>query len=252
MKVSTEIDNNFGYEKITQLKVICEPNVSKRRRINNFCIRNRFSLMKTTCLNRLSRYFHDNHWKHARRHPMGTNCFIATTYFRILQQLSCGTRSNVSFVSNPAQISLKHSSQLTNKTTLATSFVFIRHVFHCVLHVCLCFHIVGKLAKKCSLMIPLALPMIHMYGVPIWSLWPNTRFLPSIVVEKNVLQNIFRHIFLSNYWWQKSDIWSQASHRYAISWEAFLEPCFFQTPQKSYFLIFRRSANLIKTRWTVI
>ena len=65
----------------------------------------------------------------------------------ILQQLSCGTRSKVSFVSNPAQISLKHSSPLTNKTTLATSFVFIRHVFHCVLHVCLCFHIVGKLAK---------------------------------------------------------------------------------------------------------
>jgi hypothetical protein len=46
---------------------------------------------------------------------------------------TCGTRSKVSFVSNPAQISLKHSSQLTNKTTLATSFVFIRHVFHCVL-----------------------------------------------------------------------------------------------------------------------
>ena len=42
-------------------------------------------------------------------------------------------------------------------------------------------------------------------------------------------QNIFRHIFLSNYWWQKSDIWSQASHRYAISWKAFLEPsdCYF-------------------------
>jgi hypothetical protein len=43
-------------------------------------------------------------------------------------------------------------------------------------------------------------------------------------------QNIFRHIFLSNYWWHKSDIWSQASHRYAISWEAFLEP------SDSYFL----------------
>jgi hypothetical protein len=43
-------------------------------------------------------------------------------------------------------------------------------------------------------------------------------------------QNIFRHIFLSNYWWQKSDIWSQASHRYAISWEEFLEP------SDSYFL----------------
>jgi hypothetical protein len=57
------------------------------------------------------------------------------------------TRSKVSFFSNPAQIPLKHSSQLTNKTTLATSFVFIRHVFHCVLYVCLCFHIVGKLAK---------------------------------------------------------------------------------------------------------
>ena len=36
--------------------------------------------------------------------------------------------------------------------------------------------------------------------------------------------HIFRHIFLSNYWWQKSDIWSQASYRYPISWEAFLDP----------------------------
>jgi hypothetical protein len=32
----------------------------------------------------------------------------------------------------------------------------------------------------------------------------------------------FHHIFLSNYWWHKSDIWSQASYRYPISWEAFL------------------------------
>jgi hypothetical protein len=37
-------------------------------------------------------------------------------------------------------------------------------------------------------------------------------------------------IFLSNYWWQKSDIWSQASYRYPISWEAFLDP------SDSYFL----------------
>jgi hypothetical protein len=36
--------------------------------------------------------------------------------------------------------------------------------------------------------------------------------------------HIFRHIFLSNYWWQKSDIWSQASYRYPISWEAFFDP----------------------------
>ena len=35
---------------------------------------------------------------------------------------------------------------------------------------------------------------------------------------------IFRHIFLSNYWRQKSDIWSQASYRYPISWDAFLDP----------------------------
>ena len=39
----------------------------------------------------------------------------------------------------------------------------------------------------------------------------------------------FRRIFLSNYWWQKSDIWSQASYRYPISWEVFLDPsdCYF-------------------------
>ena len=42
--------------------------------------------------------------------------------------------------------------------------------------------------------------------------------------------HIFRHIFLSNYWWQKSDILSQASYRYPISWEAFLDP------SDSYFL----------------
>jgi hypothetical protein len=41
---------------------------------------------------------------------------------------------------------------------------------------------------------------------------------------------IFSCIFLSNYWWQKSDIWSQASYRYPISWEAFLDP------SDSYFL----------------
>ena len=27
------------------------------------------------------------------------------------------------------------------------------------------------------------------YGVPIWSLWPNIRFLPSIIVEKNGTKN---------------------------------------------------------------
>jgi hypothetical protein len=28
------------------------------------------------------------------------------------------------------------------------------------------------------------------YGVPIWRLWPNIRFLPSIVAEKNVTKNV--------------------------------------------------------------
>ena len=43
-------------------------------------------------------------------------------------------------------------------------------------------------------------------------------------------QDIFRCIFLSNYWWQKSDICSQASYSYAILWEAFFDP------SDSYFL----------------
>ena len=38
------------------------------------------------------------------------------------------------------------------------------------------------------------------------------------------------HIFLSNYWWQESDIWSQASYRYPKSWGAFFDP------SDSYFL----------------
>ena len=40
----------------------------------------------------------------------------------------------------------------------------------------------------------------------------------------------FRCIFLSNYWCQVSDILSQASYRYPISWEAFFDP------SDSYFL----------------
>ena len=44
------------------------------------------------------------------------------------------------------------------------------------------------------------------------------------------VQDIFRCIFLSKYWWQKSDIWSQALYRYTILWVAFLDP------SDSYFL----------------
>jgi hypothetical protein len=35
--------------------------------------------------------------------------------------------------------------------------------------------------------------------------------------------HICRRIFLSNYWWQESDIWSQSSYMYVILWEAFLD-----------------------------
>jgi hypothetical protein len=127
------------------------------------------------------------------------------------------------------------------------------------------------------------------YGIPIWCLWPNIRFLPSKVTEKNATKiildgrkdgwtegrkdgrtdeqtdrgktvyppppsgsggiinvifsdNNFRRIFLSNFWWQKSDIWSQASYRYTILWIAFLDP------SDSYFLF----ADLVGfyTHWT--
>jgi hypothetical protein len=56
------------------------------------------------------------------------------------------------------------------------------------------------------------------------------------------VQDIFHRIFLSNCWWQKSDIWSQASYRYTILWVAFLDP------SDSYFLF----ADLVGfyTRWT--
>ena len=37
------------------------------------------------------------------------------------------------------------------------------------------------------------------------------------------VQDIFRRIFLSNGWWQKSDIWSQAAYMYAMLWVAFLD-----------------------------
>jgi hypothetical protein len=49
-------------------------------------------------------------------------------------------------------------------------------------------------------------------------------------------------IFLSNGWWQKSDIWSQASYRYTILWVAFLDP------SDSYFLF----ADFVEfyTHWT--
>ena len=56
------------------------------------------------------------------------------------------------------------------------------------------------------------------------------------------VQDIFRRIFLSNCWWQKSDFSSQASYRYTILWVTFLDP------SDSYFLF----ADLVGfyTHWT--
>ena len=56
------------------------------------------------------------------------------------------------------------------------------------------------------------------------------------------VQDILCRIFLSNCWWQKSDILSQASYRYTILWVAFLDP------SDSYFLF----ADLVGfyTHWT--
>jgi hypothetical protein len=61
-------------------------------------------------------------------------------------------------------------------------------------------------------------------------------------VYKNQLSRQTGRIFLSNRWWQKSDIWSQASYIYTILWVAFLDP------SDSYFLF----ADLVGfyTHWT--
>ena len=75
------------------------------------------------------------------------------------------------------------------------------------------------------------------YTVLPLSVHPSIR--PSVLPS---IQDIFRHTFLSNCWWQKSDMWSQASYRYTILWVAFLDP------SDSYFLF----ADLVGfyTHWT--
>ena len=66
---------------------------------------------------------------------------------------------------------------------------------------------------------------------PIRFLLPVCRFYWFLYTFNiHLYMHIFRRIFLSNYWWQESDIWSQASYRYPILWEASLDP------SDSYFL----------------
>jgi hypothetical protein len=80
-------------------------------------------------------------------------------------------------------------------------------------------------------------------GKRFWTHQIPTSCLPTLLIFMHI-EHIcsFFVIFLSNYWWQESDIWSQASYRYAILWEAFLEP------SDSYFLF----ADLVGfyTHWT--
>ena len=67
------------------------------------------------------------------------------------------------------------------------------------------------------------------------SVFGSVRFLLPVcrlswfLYTLNIYAHFSSHIF-SNYWWQRSDIWSQASYWYPISWEAFLDP------SDSYFL----------------
>jgi hypothetical protein len=80
------------------------------------------------------------------------------------------------------------------------------------------------------------------YDTPAYMFNVNKNQLSRQTGSRNL--TAFRRIFLSNYWWQKSDIWSQASYRYPISWEAFFDP------SDSYFLF----ADFVDfyTHWTYV
>ena len=62
-------------------------------------------------------------------------------------------------------------------------------------------------------------------GKRFWTRQIPTSCLPTVDFYTHwtyiLYMPIFSHIFLSNYWWQKSAIWSQASYRYPISWSVF-------------------------------
>ena len=75
------------------------------------------------------------------------------------------------------------------------------------------------------------------YTVLPLSVLPSVR--PSVLPS---VQDIFRRIFLSNYWWQRTDIWSQASYRYPILWEVFFDP------SDSYFLF---AEEQVYHRWAL-
>jgi hypothetical protein len=57
---------------------------------------------------------------------------------------------------------------------LVTSFIYVPHI-------------VGSVFEPIRFL--LLKKHFPRYGVPIWILWPNIRFLPSIVAEKNATKN---------------------------------------------------------------
>ena len=95
-------------------------------------------------------------------------------------------------------------------------FVCLSSGVHFASFLWFCYRIL-ELFQQCGIVIP------HSTGGGIlFYLCPSFRLsvLPS-VHRKSVLpsvQDIFCRIFLSNYWWQKSNIWSQTSYKYAILW----------------------------------
>jgi hypothetical protein len=72
-------------------------------------------------------------------------------------------------------------------------------------------------------------------GKRFWTRQIPTSCLPTLLIFIHIEHTFcicpfLVAFFFSNYWWQKSDIWSQALYRYPISWEAFFDP------SDSYFL----------------
>jgi hypothetical protein len=63
---------------------------------------------------------------------------------------------------------------------LVTSFIQVCHIVG---------NVFGPLFGKQEVGIWRVKKRFPRYGIPIWSLWPNIRFLPSIVAEKNATKN---------------------------------------------------------------
>jgi hypothetical protein len=120
------------------------------------------------------------------------------------------------------------------------------------IHICICTFFVAFFSATIdgrNLILGHKLHIGTLYrGKRFWTHQIPTSSLPILLIlytfNIHLYMHIFRHIFLSNYWWQRSDIWSQASYMYPISWEAFLDP------SDSYFLF----ADFVDfyTHWTYI